>query len=136
MYSHARIYVMRLKPHQDLKISIEEFTRANKIKAAVIVTAVGSLEQHHIRFANQPGGNIVKGFFEITSLTGIISESGCHLHILVCDNKGIPVGGHLLTENLIYTTAEIALAELPDLEFRRTADPTYGFKELTIHERR
>lgn len=41
-------------------------------------------------------------------------------------------GGHLLDANLIYTTAEIAIAELPELVFDRVLDSTYGYQELQI----
>jgi hypothetical protein len=136
MYSHAKFYVTRLKPHQDLKIAIEDLVRANRIKAGVIVSAVGSLEQFHLRYANQPHGKIMKGFFEIVSMTGTLSENGCHIHMSVSDSSGQTSGGHVLNNNLIYTTVEIALVEFPDLEFDRAIDPTYGYKELIVHGRK
>jgi len=73
-----------------------------------------------------------KGFFEIISLSGTFSESSCHLHICVADEKGQMLGGHLLDENLIYTTAEIIAVSLDDLEFLRIADTTYNYKELVV----
>jgi predicted DNA-binding protein with PD1-like motif len=133
MYSHGKFYVTRLKPRQDLKIAIEEFIRLNSIKAGAIVSAVGSLEQYNLRYANQPVGKTMTGYFEIVSLTGTLSENGCHIHMSVSNGEGRVIGGHVLTDNLIYTTAEIVLVEFSDLEFERTIDPTYGYEELIIH---
>jgi predicted DNA-binding protein with PD1-like motif len=63
---------------------------------------------------------------------GTFSDSSCHLHLSVSDNNGQTYGGHLLDGNLIYTTAEIVLIKLSDLEFSREIDPAYNFKELVV----
>ncbi|HMG92967.1 MAG TPA: PPC domain-containing DNA-binding protein [Chryseolinea sp.] len=130
--SKIKGYAFRLQPHEDLKQSILQFAKTNALKAGAILSAVGSLEQYHIRFANQPEGTTGKGFFEIISLTGTFSESSCHLHICVADEKGQPFGGHLLDSNLIFTTAEIIAVSLDDLEFQRITDSTYNYKELVV----
>ena len=127
-------FAFRLRPHEDLKESILQFARTNSIKAGAIVSAVGSLEQYNIRFANQPEGTIGKGFFEIIHLSGTFSESSCHLHICVSDQKGQTIGGHLLDSNLIFTTAEMIAVSLDDLEFQRVTDDTYNFKELVVNQ--
>ena len=133
--SDVRAYAFRLKPKDDLKKSILAFAEENKIKAGSIVTCVGSLEQFHIRFANQKDGELGKGFFEIVSLTGTFSNTECHLHISISNNAGIALGGHLLDDNIIYTTGEIVVLELTNLNFKRELDSTYGFKELVITKR-
>jgi predicted DNA-binding protein with PD1-like motif len=125
-------YAFRLRPHEDLKQSIIEFASTNSLKAGAILSAVGSLEQFNIRFANQENGTVRKGFFEIISLTGTFSDSSCHLHISVSDGNGETFGGHLLDENIIYTTAEIVVVNLDDLEFDRNTDATYNYKELVV----
>ena len=133
--SNARVHVFRVLPHQDLKKTITAFTSTRKISACVVLTCVGSLEQYHLRFANEKSGSKTKGFFEIISLTGTISHSSAHLHMSVSDPFGNTIGGHLLDDNLVYTTAEVALAELPDLEFDRETDPAYGYAELVVKQR-
>src|SRR6478735_9244576 len=133
--SEAKAYAFRLKPKDDLRKSILAFADENKIIAGSIVTCVGSLEQFHIRFANQKDGELGKGFFEIVSLTGTFSSTECHLHVSISNNAGITLGGHLLDENLIYTTAEIVVLELTNLNFKRQLDSTYGFKELVVTKR-
>ena len=127
-----KVHVFRLKPHQDLKREIHAFAKNNNILAAVIVTCVGSLEQYNLRFANREVATLCKGHFEIVSLSGTLSASSLHLHISVADENGKTIGGHLMDENYIYTTAEIAILELPDVEFLREADSTSGYYELVI----
>ena len=130
--SRLKGYAFRLRPHEDLKKCIQQFAKTNRLKAGAILSAVGSLEQLNIRFANQPEGTIRTGFFEIISLTGTFSEASCHIHISVSDAHGQTFGGHLLEENLIYTTAEIVVVNLYDVEFMRLTDTTYNYKELVV----
>jgi predicted DNA-binding protein with PD1-like motif len=124
---------MRLNPHDDLKLSLKKFAVDNNFRAAIILTCVGSLEHYSLRFANEKRPSSRAGYYEIVSLTGTLSMDACHLHVSLSDNRGITIGGHLMEGNKIYTTAEIAIGELPDLIFERVPDPTYGFHELTIH---
>ena len=134
--SSGHFFALRLKPHQDLKQQLIAFAKEEKLKAASIVSCVGSLEQFHLRFVNQESGVIKKGHFEIVSLTGAFSDTSSHLHLAVSDSTGQTIGGHLLDLNLIYTTAEIVIVELTDLEFKREPDATYGYQELSIQKRK
>jgi predicted DNA-binding protein with PD1-like motif len=134
-HSQGKYYSFRLKPHEDLKQAIVKFAVDNKIKAAAIVSCAGSLEQYNIRFANQQKGSSAKGYFEIVSLSGTFNDTSSHLHISVSNENGATIGGHLLDGNLIYTTAEIVVVELTDLEFVREKDSTYGYQELAIKKK-
>lgn len=131
-WSAPKATAIRLKPHQDLKKELIGFAQRNKIKAGYVITCVGSLEQVNFRFANQEQGTILKGHFEIVSLVGTFSDSSSHIHLSIADEEGKTWGGHLLDESLIYTTAEIVIGELKDVEFDRTLDSTYGYKELFV----
>jgi uncharacterized protein len=131
--SKMKTYAFRLKPGQDLKQEIEAFLKTHNLKAAAIVTCVGSLTDADIRFANQPEGSKMTGHFEIVSLTGVLSVNGSHIHISISDETGKTIGGHLMTGCKIYTTAEIVIAELSDLEFKRELDHTFGYKELVVY---
>jgi predicted DNA-binding protein with PD1-like motif len=130
--SNGKFHAFRLKPHLDLKEAITTFAKDNSIKAGAIVSCVGSLEQFNIRFADQPEGTFKKGFFEIVSLTGTFDQDTSHIHISVSDERGDTIGGHLMNNNLVYTTAEIVIVELTDLEFTRENDPAYGYLELVV----
>jgi predicted DNA-binding protein with PD1-like motif len=128
-------HAFRLKPGQDLKLEIEAFVKKEKIEAGWIITCVGSLTQTHIRFANQPGGSIANGHFEIVSLAGTISTNGSHLHISVGDSLGKTFGGHLLDGNLVYTTAEIVIGESSELVFTREKDGSTEWAELQVKKK-
>lgn len=134
--SKATYYALRLAPHQDLKKELLDFAVRKKIKAGFIATCVGSLEQVSLRMANQEKGEMSKGHFEIVSLVGTFSDSSAHIHLSVSDSTGKTIGGHLLDGSLIYTTAEIVVAELDELEFAREKDSTYGYNELAIKKRK
>jgi predicted DNA-binding protein with PD1-like motif len=134
--SGGKFHAFRLKPHRDLKEAITTFAKENQLKAGAIVSCVGSLAQYNIRFANQPDGTFKKGFFEIVSLTGTFDQDTSHIHISVSDGNGNTIGGHLMNNNLVYTTVELVVVELTDLEFTRETDPTYGYQELVIKKRR
>lgn len=134
--SKATYYALRLAPHQDLKKELLDFAVRNKIKAGFIATCVGSLEQVSLRMANQEKGEMYKGHFEIVSLVGTFSDSSSQIHLSVSDSTGKTIGGHLLDGSLIYTTAEIVVAELDELDFAREKDNTYGYNELAIKKRK
>jgi uncharacterized protein len=134
-HSPARIYVIRLKPREDLKECLLNFALQNRLEAAVVLTCVGSLEQYNLRFANRKAGTCQQGHFEIVSLVGTLSQSSAHLHICLSDEKGQTTAGHLLDKNLIYTTAEIAIAELTDFLFERVPDPASGYPELQVRNK-
>lgn len=129
-----RTHVFRLTPHEDLRASLLRFAASHNIRAGIVLTCVGSLEQLHLRFANQEEGFRQTGHFEILSLSGTLSGTSLHLHLCVADHTGRTMGGHLLSGNLVYTTAEIAVGELTDLVFSRKEDPAYGYQELVIQK--
>ena len=135
-HEDLKIHAFRLKPGQDLKTAIEIYAETEKIEAGWIITCVGSLTQTHLRFANQPAGSKANGYFEIVSLVGTVSTNGCHLHLSVSDSLGRTTGGHLLPENLVYTTAEIVIGESRQLVFTREKDGTTEWEELQVKKKR
>ena len=125
-------FAFRLRPHEDLKKGILAFAEEHNITAGCVITCVGSLEHVHLRYARQENGLHQKGFFEIVSLVGTFSKDYGHFHLSVADSAGKTTGGHLLDSNLVYTTAEIVIGELPSTEFLRVTDETYGYSELVV----
>ena len=131
-HSALKTYALRLKPGDDLRQQLTAFVQTNHIQAGTMLTCVGSLTVATLRLANQEGPTVYKGHFEIVSLVGTLSINGSHLHLAVSDSTGRTIGGHLLDGCRVYTTAEIVLGELPDMEFRRETDPTFGYQELVV----
>jgi len=128
-------HAFRLRPGEDLKNEIAAFVKTKKIEAGYIACAVGSLTDYNIRFANQNAGRKASGHFEILSLQGTVSIHGLHLHLCIADGSGLTIGGHLLEGNIIYTTAEIIIEEIPHMVFTREKDETTGWEEIKIDVR-
>lgn len=127
-----KIHALRLLPGNDLKIVLMDFVIKNHIQAGIVLSAVGSLQRTSIRFADQPLPVIANDKAEIISLSGTLSPDGVHLHISIADKSGKMTGGHLSDGNIVFTTAEIVLAELPSFSFSRKKDPATGYPELQI----
>lgn len=133
--SQVKNYCFRLNPDQDLKQELLNFAQKHHLKAAVVLSAVGSLKKAHIRLASGKDTVEYDGPFEIVSMTGTLSAEGIHLHISFSDFEGRVRGGHLMDRCPIFTTAEIILQENLDLAFIRKDDPKTGYKELSIERR-
>jgi uncharacterized protein len=127
-----KTFALRLKSDRDLKQGLKDFVNANNIQAGFILTAVGSLKQAKIRFADRSESSLFQEKFEIVSLVGTLSVKGIHLHISLANRDGIAIGGHLNDGCLIYTTAEIVIGENEKIVFTREIDKETGFKELKI----
>lgn len=131
---HLRIHVFRLRPGDDLLGSIRTYVNANHIQAAVLLSAVGSLTQASIRYANQPEAHIHTGHFEIVSITGTVEEGGEHIHLSIATGQGNMIGGHLMTGCRIYTTGEVTLGEIEGVRFARETDRQgSGWDELKVY---
>jgi len=133
--SAARYFAVRLLPGADLRRSIEEFVRANGIRAGAVVTCVGSVSTAVLRMADRTDLTRLGGPREIVSLVGTVGTDGCHLHLSVSDERGVTVGGHLAEGTIVRTTAEIVLVDLNDLAFERAQDDRTGYRELRISPR-
>ena len=129
-----KVHVLRLVPGDDLRAALErafaELSRSHGIAAACIVSAVGSLSQATLRYADKAGGSELQGPLELLMLSGTLSADGAHLHASVADEQGRVRGGHLLPGCIVRTTAEVVIALLPGWEFRRELDEATGYKEL------
>lgn len=134
--SKMTIHVFRLRPGQDFLEELRLWAKQKQIKAGAILSVVGSFTHINLRYANQPAGTSQEGHFEIVSLVGTFNDSSHHLHVSVSNEKGQTFGGHMLTGNLVYTTAEVVLAEMSDLIFTREIDEKSsggsGWSELVV----
>jgi uncharacterized protein len=128
------VHVLRLSPGDDLRASLERafagLSKEHGISAACIVSAVGSLSNAMLRYADKPGGTETDGPLELLMLSGTLSADGAHLHGSVADAQGAVKGGHIMHGCVVRTTAEVVIALLPGWEFRRELDAATGFKEL------
>ena len=130
--SAAKFYAVRLAPGADLRVELQAYAKARGIQAGAVVTAVGSLSHTVLRLADQKETAAFDGKREIVSLVGTLGANGCHLHLAVSDGQGVTLGGHLADGSIVFTTAEIIIADLTDLKFDLVDDSRTGYRELTI----
>lgn len=133
--SPVRVYVVRLRPGDDLRAALQAFAKVRQLRAAFVITCVGSVREARLRLANRSEGTRVAGPLEIVSLVGTLSEDGCHLHASVSNGEGTTVGGHLVEGCPVYTTAEVVIGEADALRFERRTDSATSFPELEVKRR-
>jgi uncharacterized protein len=132
VYSQVQIRAIRLLPGQDVRKELEAFILREKIEAASILSAVGSVKSAKLRFANRSDLSEIKGPLEIVSFSGTLGKDGPHLHMSVSDGEGKTIGGHLGEGSLVFTTLELVLGVYPHLSFHRIQDAKTGYKELEV----
>ena len=128
-------WVLRLSPGVDPVDSLLDACKENGWTAAFVISGLGSLAHARLRFAARPEACDIAGPLELVSLSGTLSLDGPHLHASVSDAQGNVFGGHLRPGSTVRTTAEILVAVLPDVVFRRRPDPRTGARELVIESR-
>ena len=133
------VHAVRLTPGTDLKDALQRLTTEHALAAGCILSGVGSLSHARLRM---PGGfgeaEVFRTFdepMEIVSLAGTLSPDGLHVHVSLSRRDGACVGGHLVQGCRVNTTAELVIAELSHLQFRRPPDPATGYGELSVQAR-
>lgn len=126
------MHTFRLKPGQDIFGEIQAYVHTHEIHAGVVLSAVGSLTEAVLRLANRESYTRYEGHFEIVAATGTVSVFGSHIHIAISDGNGVTTGGHLVEGCKVYTTAEIVLASLPEVVYRREFCEQSGYEELVV----
>ncbi|XP_043913037.1 bifunctional protein GlmU-like isoform X1 [Protopterus annectens] len=137
--SPLTVYALRLGPGEEILTSLIKFVEDKKLKAPFIITCVGSVTRATLRLANATASNTneiiqLNERYEIVSLVGTLNKEP-HLHICLADKDGKPVGGHVIGNLQVFTTAEIVLGECDVLQFNREMDEHTGFPELVINSR-
>ncbi|XP_048586743.1 bifunctional protein GlmU [Nematostella vectensis] len=132
-------HAIRLKPGEELVSGLKRFVSENDLGSAFVLTCVGSVRSGTIRLANATVSSKgdpneimeLNGQFEILSLVGTISGGG-HLHVSLGDKEGRVIGGHVMGNMIIFTTAEVVIGNSQQLNFTREFDEETGFDELVI----
>ncbi len=129
--SKRKSIVERLKPGDELQSALKRIASAHRLKAGVILSAVGSLSSASLRFAGANEGTTIEGPLEVVSVTGTISDSSMHVHLSVSDSTGKTVGGHLMPGCKVFTTIELVILDLSDeWTFERKTDEATTYLEL------
>lgn len=128
-------HVFRLHRGDDLRRSLENYAKAHRIGAAVILSCVGCVSEAKLRDATGSRIQHIPCHCEIVSATGTVSEARSHVHISLSKEDMSTVGGHLTEGCIVNTTAEIVLLELDSCTFGKAFDPETGYDELVIVRR-
>jgi uncharacterized protein len=142
----GRRFVIKIAPGEDLQRRLVEFAHAAGVRHAVVVSAVGSVQD--VRFRGIKTGaklpiteprvhlHEVEGPLELLGLAGNIfpdqsGEIDCHLHVLAGRSSGEVLGGHLLAAR-VFATCEIVLTEILAEGLERHLSKTGGVSTVYI----
>lgn len=131
-FKRGRLFLGRLPHGEDLITSIEDFCKDASIQmatfsiiGAVSSVTIGSYDQKQQVYVT----SMEKSPLEIINCTGNVSlKDGnpiIHAHIVLCDEQGKTIGGHLFSETIIFA-GEIELQELKGTPMERSYDNTTG----------
>ena len=134
-YSNARFIALRLRPGDDVILTLQQQVKHHQLQAAFIAGCVGSLTDVALRFAGQEDTHLTSGKFEIVSLIGTLDAQGEHLHLAVSDENGHMRGGHMMPGCTVRTTLELIIGELENNTFTREYCMLSGYEELVITSR-
>ncbi|XP_053399429.1 uncharacterized protein LOC128557024 isoform X2 [Mercenaria mercenaria] len=125
-------YVLRLGPGAEIVSSLQKLVKENQLEAAFVITCVGSVTKAKLRMADSVTINTYEnGHYEIVSLVGTLSAGG-HLHGSFSDKDGNVIGGHVIGDLFVFTTAEMVIGDCALLRFNREHDERSGYKELEL----
>jgi predicted DNA-binding protein with PD1-like motif len=144
----GRRFVLKISPGEPLQQRLLEFAESVKLQHAVVVSAVGSIQD--LKFRGIKAGaklpitpprmhlHEVTGPLELLALTGNImpGEGGvldCHLHVMASRSSGDVLGGHLFDAR-VFATCEVVLSELNADGLERHHSRTGGVDTVFIEE--
>lgn len=132
-------YALRLKPGQEIRECLLTYAKDKNLDAPFVLSCVGSVTQARLRLANADKDNKnkvieVQGRHEIVSLVGTLAGEG-HLHASLSDHHGCVIGGHVMGNMIVFTTAEVVIGNCDMVSFSREMDDQTGFDELVVKEK-
>jgi predicted DNA-binding protein with PD1-like motif len=128
----GRVVIFRFKNDADLLAGMERMIKQEKIKNAVILSAVGSLkgyQVHQISNRDFPSKNMfVKdptAPCDMISMNGYVINGRLHAHMTL-SNPDKAFGGHLEPGSTVFTFAIVTLGILEDgIDITKVDDKTY-----------
>ncbi|MDI6688497.1 MAG: DNA-binding protein [Desulfobacterales bacterium] len=131
-FQRGRLFVGCLPQGRDLILSVEEFCE-NALIHMALFSVIGAVSSATIGVYDQKQQVYVtvkeEAPFEVVSCMGNVSlkdgKPFIHAHILLSDEQGKTIGGHLFSETIIYA-GEINLQELTGKPRERTYDNDTG----------
>jgi predicted DNA-binding protein with PD1-like motif len=127
-----RILTLRFKFNSDLLAGLEQMVKQERIRNAVVLSAIGSVRGYHIHQVSNrdfPSKNMfVKNPTQpadVIGMSGYIMDGRIHAHItLATPDKAF--GGHLEPGTSVFTFVAVTLGIMSDgVDFSRIDDKTY-----------
>lgn len=144
----GRRFVLKIEPGEPLEARLLDFARAVELRHAVLVSAVGSIQDLVFR-GIKAGAKLpitpprmhlheVAGPLELLGLSGNImpdaqGQPSCHLHVMAARSSGDVLGGHLFSAR-VFATCELVLSELVADGLERHLSRTGGVPTVFIEE--
>ena len=127
-----RVVILRFKYDADLLAGMKEMVEREKIRNAVILSALGSVRGYHIHQVSNRTFPSKDTFVQnptapadIIGMNGYIIDSRIHAHMTLA-NPDKAFGGHLEPGTKVFTFAVVTLGVLNDgVDIRRVDDKTY-----------
>ncbi|MEM2448653.1 MAG: DNA-binding protein [Candidatus Bathyarchaeia archaeon] len=124
----GRVFIVRLDPGDYVLESITELAVREKIKDAIVISAVGTLDEctlHMVTTTGYPPKEYFRRWenepLELVSVAGVIADGKPHLHAVVSDSEKA-YAGHLEEGCRTLYLAEIAILEVKGLDLTRVRD--------------
>lgn len=127
-----RIVILRFKYDTDLLAGMQKMVKQEKIRNAVILSALGSVRGYQVHqvsnrtfpsrdtFVKNPTAPA-----DITNMNGYVIDGRIHAHMTLA-NPDKAFGGHLEAGTRVFTFAVVTLGVLNDgVDLRRVDDKTY-----------
>jgi uncharacterized protein len=127
-----RVLVLRFKHQSDLLDGVEKMVRQEKIRNAVILSAIGSVRGYHIHVVSNrdfPSKDLFvknpRAPADLVSMNGYVIDGRVHAHVTLA-NPDKAFGGHLEPGTEVFTFAVVTVGVLDDqADLSRVDDKTY-----------
>jgi uncharacterized protein len=145
----GRRFILKISPGESLRQRLVAFARSVDLKYAVVVSAVGSVQDLSFR-GIKSGASLpltlarmhvheVAGPLELLGLAGNLlpdehGEVDCHLHVIAARSSGDVLGGHLFDAR-VFATCEVVLSEIQAEGVERHLSRTGGIPTVFITEK-
>lgn len=147
-WKQGRRFILKIEPGNKIVERLLIFAQQENVKNAVIVSAIGSVQNVHFRGIKSGAKRPIteprmrqhkeEGPFELLGLEGNLIADDCdnvdsHLHVILSKSSGEVVGGHFYDAE-VFVSCEIMLTEMIVQGVERHVSKTAGTPTIYINE--